>query len=158
MLPQASLLQQLAAKDAAMAQLQEEVGQLRQSAVDIASQMQELKDDLRARGDAASQRIAQRAEAALATTRDELAAMTASRDELERVLCAHLEELVAAKVESAEVQAKIIELKAELSAGRAKSERLAQKVTALEVKRYMEVPEGGQGVERGGQLGGCGCD
>ena len=155
---EASLLQQLAAKDAAMAQLQEEVGQLRQSAVDIASQMQELKDDLRARGDAASQRIAQRAEAALATTRDELAAMTASRDELERVLCAHLEELVAAKVESAEVQAKIIELKAELSAGRAKIERLAQKVTALEVKRYMEVPEGGQGVERGGQLGGCGCD
>jgi hypothetical protein len=152
---EAALLQQLAAKDATMAQLEAEVAQMRQSALDIGSQMQELREDMRAGGDGAAKRIAERAEAALASTRDELAAMTASRDELERVLCAHLEELVAAKVESAEVQAKIIELKAELSAGRTKIERLAQKVTALEVKRYMSAEEAAQG---GGQLGGCGCD
>ena len=151
---EAALLQQLAAKDAAMAQLQAEVAQMRQSAVDIGAQMQELREDMRAGGDGAVKRIAERAEAALAATREELAAMTASRDELERVLCEHLEELVAAKVESAEVQAKIIELKAELSAGRAKIERLAQKVTALEVLRYTSAED----TQKGGQLGGCGCD
>ena len=135
---EAAMLDQLASKETSMQQLRDELAQAKQSAADAIAQMEQLREDLKAGSEKAHRALVEKAEGELAETKSQLTAMTASRDELENTLCVHLDQLVAAKVESAEMQAKIIELKAELSLGRRKIERLVQKVTALEVKRFAE--------------------
>ena len=138
---EAMLLQQLAQREQAQAQAEALLSTAQAELQTATASLEALRSEvLSGIGEAQRGELA-RAEERVAHARAQTAEVASARDELESLLQAHLNELVAAKLEAAELQGRILELCREVQAGRAKVERLGAKLTALEVVHYASASE-----------------
>ena len=138
---EAMLLQQLAQREQAQAQAEALLSTAQAELQTATASLEALRSEvLSGIGEAQRGELA-RAEERVAHARAQTAEVALARDELESLLQAHLNELVAAKLEAAELQGRILELCREVQAGRAKVERLGAKLTALEVVHYASASE-----------------
>jgi hypothetical protein len=80
--------------------------------------------------------LSERGAAELRRATERAAAAVAARDELDALLQAQLQLLVTAKMESAELHGRVLELRNEAASARAKQAKLAAKCTQLEVAHY----------------------
>jgi chromosome segregation ATPase len=123
--------------------LQDEVEQHSHEADDLRAQLAgvvkettDVKTSIRKGAEASSKNTLERAQAEVQRVRLDMEELEDERFELRRALEAHVGALVEAKVDNAEYQGTILELRKELSRVKVKYQRAAARCTKLEAMYY----------------------
>ena len=119
-----------------MEQHSREAEELRKQLASVVKETTDVKTSIRKGAEQASKTALDRAQAEVERARSQMEELEDERFELRRALEAHVGALVEAKVDNAEFQGTILELRKELSRVKVKYQRAAARCTKLEAMYY----------------------